>query len=69
MDIESYTDEELGRMVKQAARGKEQEFREKSRTRSGFSKFLHTIGLEWLAKKVLVLLDVAFKGLWALIFG
>lgn len=56
-------------MIKQAARGRQYQYKESSRSRSGFVRFLESIGLTWIAGKIIALAQGAFKWLWALVFG
>ena len=51
-NYENLTDEELGRLVRQSLRGREQVARENARTKSGFSRFLEALGLTSLATVV-----------------
>ena len=65
--LDDYTDEELGRMVRQAARGRRLALHEKKRSKSGFVAFLKSIGLVWLAQKILVAVDAVWKAILAFI--
>jgi hypothetical protein len=47
--IDEYSDEELGQMVRRAAKGREQEMREAARTKSGLQRFFEQTGLLTLA--------------------
>lgn len=69
MGIEDYTNEELGRMIRQAAKGQKYDWGQESRSRSGFVRFLRGIGLAWLADKIMGLAQAAVNWLWALVLG
>jgi hypothetical protein len=63
------TDEELGRLVRQSVRGREQAARESAATKSGFARFLEAVGLAGLATVVLNLAIGAWNLSRAAIFG
>ncbi len=68
-DYENLSDEELGRLVRQSLRGREQAARESAATRSGFSRFLEAIGLAGLSTVIWNLAVGAWNLLRATIFG
>lgn len=64
MDIDSYSNDELGRMVKHLAKGREYECRETKKSKNGLMSFLSAIGLTWLVEKIAPLIDPVVKGIW-----
>ena len=68
-NYEELSDEELGRLVRQSLRGREQAARESSTTKSGFARFLEAVGLAGLAHAVWNLAVGTWNLLRAAIFG
>jgi hypothetical protein len=68
-DYENLSNEELGRLVRQSLKGREQAARENARTKSGFSRFLEAVGLAGLATAVYILAVGAWHALRAMLFG
>ena len=66
---DNLSDEEFGRLIRQAVKGREQAARESASTRSGFSKFLEACGLDGLAKAVANLTANAWNSARVALFG
>ncbi|MBL8658906.1 MAG: hypothetical protein JNM75_04035 [Rhodospirillales bacterium] len=67
--IEDYTDAELGKLVRNAAKGREQEAVEQLRSKSGFVIFLEEIGLEFLAELIAKAAASIWEGVISFIKG
>lgn len=66
---DNLTDEEFGRLIRQAVKGREQAAKENAMTKSGFSKFLEACGLEGLANAVSNLTSNAWAAVRGALFG
>jgi hypothetical protein len=63
------TDEELGRLVRQSIKGREQVARENATTKSGFARFLEAVGLAGIATAFWNMAVGAWNIIRPLIFG
>jgi hypothetical protein len=69
--IDTYSDEELGRMIRSAVAGRTSEARERVQTRTALAAFLRLVGLSQIAD-VMVLAEYVWervKGLFNRLFG
>jgi len=70
--LSDYTDEEIGLMVREAARGQEFEAAEAIRAQGSFAQFLEEIGLSFLADLVRMAAKTVWEGIKSIfedIFG
>lgn len=61
--LDGYTDEEVGRLVKEAARGHEQEAVAAMKTRYSFAEFLKDVGLTLLADLIREAASAVWEGI------
>ncbi len=59
-DLNSLTDEELGRMIRHAAQGRESQMMESTRTKNSLISFFQSIGLTFVSE----MLKSAAKATW-----
>ena len=66
---DNLSDEEFGRLIRQAVKGREEVARESATTMTGFSKFLEACGLDGLAKAISNLTSSGWNTARTALFG